>query len=273
MPEFTAADGARLSYRDEGAGLPLLCLAGLTRNGLDFDYLAPHMGGVRLIRPDYRGRGWSAWTGPASYTVGREAADALALLDHLGLARAAVLGTSRGGIIGMVLAATARDRLLGLCLNDIGPVIEPAGLALIADYVGRLPAAATPAEAAVLLQGMAAGFAGVPPLRWMQEAVKHFHVTPQGLRLTYDPALRERFLADLASSPPDLWPMFDAAAGLPLALVWGMNSDLLSAATVAEMRRRRPDMILAEVPGRGHIPFLDEPESLAAIAAWLERMR
>jgi len=273
MPHFTAPDGARLFYRDSGAGLPVLCLAGLTRNSLDFDYLAPHLPGVRLIRPDYRGRGWSQHTGPDSYTVAREAADALALLDHLGIASAAVLGTSRGGIIGMFLAATARDRLRGLCLNDIGPAIERAGLEKISDYVGRFPAAATPAAAAVLLREFAAGFEGVAPLRWMEEAVRHFHVGPDGLRLTYDPALRDRFLADVASSPPDLWPMFDAAAGLPLALVWGVNSDLLAAPTVAEMRRRRPDMILAAVPGRAHIPFLDEPESLAAIGAWLERVR
>jgi len=273
MPQFIAADGARLFYRDGGAGFPVLCLAGLTRSSLDFDYLAPHLDGVRLIRPDYRGRGWSERTGPQSYTVAREAADAMALLDHLGVTRAAVLGTSRGGLIGIYLAATARDRMLGLALNDIGPVIERGGLDKIAALVGLPPVATTPAEAAATLRDLSPGFEGVPPLRWMEEAVRHFHVGPDGLRLTYDPALRERFLADIAASPPDLWPMFDAAAGLPLALIWGVNSDLLSAATVAEMRRRRPDMILAEVPGRAHIPFLDEPESLAAIQLWLGRMR
>ncbi len=131
MPEFLAADGTRLHFTDEGAGLPLLCLAGLTRNGRDFDHVAPHLAGVRLIRLDYRGRGQSDWADPATYTVAQEAADALALLDHLGIARAAILGTSRGGLIAMVLAATAKDRLTGVALNDIGPEIAPRGLEVI----------------------------------------------------------------------------------------------------------------------------------------------
>ncbi len=276
MPVFTAADGARLHFLDDGpgAGPPLLCLAGLTRTSRDFDYLAPHLPGVRLIRPDYRGRGMSDWTGPATYTVAQEAADALALLDHLGIARAALLGTSRGGLVGMVLAATAKPRLAGLCLNDIGPVIERAGLQRIADYVGRFPALDSHAAAAEALRGFMSGFEGVPEARYLEEARRHFPQGPDGrLRLAYDARLREPFLAHLTGPEPDLWPAFDACAGLPLALIRGANSDLLSAATVAEMRRRRPDMILAEVPGRAHIPFLDEPESLAAIRTWLERCR
>ena len=109
---FTASDGAGIAYTDEGKGMPLLCLSGLTRNGSDFDYMLPHLPpGWRVIRMDYRGRGASDWTGAATYTVPREGKDAVELLDHLGIARAAVLGTSRGGLIGMFLAATARDRL------------------------------------------------------------------------------------------------------------------------------------------------------------------
>lgn len=141
---FTTKDGAKLAYSDEGAGLPLLCLAGLTRTMADFNYLRPHLpppqsGQLRLIRMDYRGRGASDWTG--HYTVLREAQDALELLDHLGVAQVAVLGTSRGGLIGMALAAMAKPRLLGLRLNDVGPVIERAGLERIFDYIGRNPAA------------------------------------------------------------------------------------------------------------------------------------
>ena len=124
---ITAADGTRLAYRDEGAGPVVLCLAGLTRNMRDFDHVAPHLPQVRLIRMDYRGRGLSDRADPASYTVAQEAADALALLDHLGIARAAVLGTSRGGLVGLWLAATARERLAGLALNDIGPAIGARG--------------------------------------------------------------------------------------------------------------------------------------------------
>ncbi|TKA97549.1 alpha/beta hydrolase [Cereibacter changlensis] len=270
--EFTASDGARLAYTDEGEGLPLLCLPGLTRTGGDFDYLAPHLPGVRLIRPDYRGRGASSWSGAASYTVPQEARDVLELLDHLGLGQAAILGTSRGGLIGMMLAAVAKERLLGLCLNDVGPVIERAGLERIFDYVGRNPAARSHAALAEALPRLMTGFANVPPERWLAEARLHYRETAEGLRITYDPALREAFLAAFEGETPDLWPLFDACAGLPLALIRGANSDLLSEATVAEMRRRRPDMICAEVPDRAHIPFLDEPESLAAIHAFLKAL-
>ncbi|ULB10344.1 alpha/beta hydrolase [Cereibacter azotoformans] len=270
MPQFfTASDGARLAFTDEGEGLPLLCLPGLTRTGADFDHVAPHLPGVRLIRPDYRGRGASDWTGAATYTVPQEARDALELLDHLGLAQVAILGTSRGGLIGMFLAAIAKERLTGLCLNDVGPEIERAGLEKIFAYVGRNPAFATHEELAEALPRLMTGFEHVPPDRWLAEARLHYRQGPDGLRITYDPTLRDAFLAAFEGEPADLWPLFDACAGLPLALIRGANSDLLSPASVAEMRRRRPDMILAEVPGRAHIPFLDEPESLSAIRAFL----
>ena len=270
MTAFAAPDGAQLAYADEGQGLPLLCLAGLTRTMADFNYLRPHLPPLRLIRMDCRGRGGSAWTGAATYTVPQEARDALALLDHLGVARAAILGTSRGGLIGMMLAATARARVLGLCLNDIGPVVERAGLERIAEYVGRSPAAKTHADLAAAYPAAMPGFANVPPGRWLAEARLHTRETPAGLRITYDPALRDAFLAGYDAPQPDLWPLFEAARGLPLALIRGANSDLLSAATAAAMRQRRPDMIFAEVPDRAHIPFLDEPQAVRAIRAFLD---
>ena len=269
---FAAPDGTRLAYRDEGRGVPVLCLSGLTRTMGDFDYLAPHVPSCRLIRMDCRGRGASAWTGAESYTVPFEARDALALLDHLGVEQAAVIGTSRGGLIGMLLAATARDRLLGLCLNDIGPQIEPSGLTRISGYLGRNPVARTHAELAASLPRSSPGFDAVPADRWLAEARLHYTETPDGLRITYDPALRDAFLATLSGPPADAWPLFDACSGLPLALIRGANSDLLSAEAAAEMRRRRPDMLFADVPGRAHIPFLDEPESLQVIHAFLGRI-
>jgi len=272
MEFFTAEDGARIAYLDEGAGPALLCLAGLTRNASDFDYLAPHLPDIRLIRMDYRGRGRSEWTGAATYTLPQEARDAVALLDHLGLGAVPILGTSRGGLIGLLLAAMAPDRVAGLCLNDVGPEIERTGLERIFDYVGRNPAAQTLEEAAQGLARTMAGFEGVPIDRWRQEAAHHFVQTPEGLAINYDPALREAFLAAFEGEAPDLWPLFDALAGKPVALIRGANSDLLSRAAADEMRRRRPDMVFAEVPGRAHIPFLDEPESLAAIRAFLARV-
>lgn len=267
---FTAPDGARLAYADEGDGLPLLCLSGLTRTMGDFDYLRPHLPPLRLIRMDYRGRGQSQWTGAATYTVPHEAQDALALLDHLGIDRAAILGTSRGGLIALVLAAIAKPRLLGIAFNDIGPEIHRPGLTRIFDYVGRNPASKTHEALAEALPRNMPGFANVPPDRWRAEARLHYTQTEAGLKITYDPALRDAFLAAFHGPPVDLWPLFDACAGIPLALIRGANSDLLTAATAQEMRRRRPDMIFAEVPDRAHIPFLDEAESLVAIRAFLK---
>ena len=266
---FTAEDGARLAYRDEGQGLPLLCLPGLTRSMADFDYLIPHRPPLRLIRMDYRGRGASDWTGAATYTIEQEGRDAIALLNHLGVQKAAILGTSRGGLIGMVLGAVARDRVLGLCLNDVGPEIARDGLTRIFDYVGRNPAGGTYQGYAERLS-RSPGFDGVPMSRWLDEARKLSVETPDGLRLSYDPALREAFLKAFEGPPVDLWPLFDALQGLPLALIRGANSDLLTADTVAKMRARRPDMAFAEVPGRAHIPFLDEPEAVALIRSFLK---
>lgn len=270
---FTTSDGTRIAYREDGESLALLCLPGLTRTMGDFDYLLPHLPPLHLIRMDYRGRGESQWTGAPTYTVPQEARDALELLDHLGVEKVAVLGTSRGGLIGMLLAALAKDRLLGLCLNDIGPVIERSGLERIFDYVGRNPAAKTHADLAARLPGSMPGFANVPASRWLEEAGLHYTQTDAGLRIPYDPALREAFLAGFEGPPVDLWPLFDLLAGLPLALIRGANSDLLSPATTTEMRKRRPDMLFAEVPDRAHIPFLDEPESLAAIRAFLKAVQ
>lgn len=271
ISHFTAEDGARLAYRDQGAGLPLLCLPGLTRSMADFDYLIPHLPPLRLIRMDYRGRGASDWTGAATYTIEQEGRDALRLLDHLGVAKAAILGTSRGGLIGMVLGAVARDRLLGLILNDVGPEIARDGLTRIFDYVGRNPAGKTHQGYAERL-ARTPGFEGVPMSRWLEEARRLSVETPEGLRIPYDPALRDAFLKGFDGPPVDLWPLFDALQGLPLALIRGANSDLLTRETVVKMQARRPDMPFAEVPGRAHIPFLDEPESVALIRAFLESL-
>ncbi|MDE0209418.1 MAG: alpha/beta hydrolase, partial [Boseongicola sp.] len=175
MPEFHAPDGARLHYADDGEGLPVLALSGLTRNGSDFDYLAPHLpGSVRLVRLDYRGRGKSEWTGQETYTVPVETGDVTALLDHLGLDRVALIGTSRGGLIAMVLASVAKERLLGACLVDIGPEITASGLEAIRNYVGRNPTQKTSAEAAEMRAGLMKGFENVPESRWEEEVRKHY---------------------------------------------------------------------------------------------------
>ena len=276
MSTFATSDGLSLYYEDEGDGLPILCLAGLTRTVRDFDYVAPHLEGVRLIRLDYRGRGQSDWADSAeSYTLPIEGRDVMELLQHLGLERAAILGTSRGGLNAMGIAAAAPQALLGVALNDIGPVIDPKGIAFIMTYLGKNPAAKSHADQAAALAYFmpTVGFANVPEERWVREAVTQYHETPDGLQITYDPKLRDAVEAAGHQATPDLWPFFDAIPQVPLALIWGANSDLLVEATVAEMQARRPDMRLAKVPDRGHIPFLDEPEALDVLRAWIEDMR
>ena len=272
MPSFTANDGINLHYTDEGDGLPVIALAGLTRNGADFDHVAPHLP-VRLIRPDYRGRGQSDWADPVTYTIAQEAADVITLMDHLGLEKAAILGTSRGGLNAMGLAMGAKNRLMGIALNDVGPVIDPKGIEFIKDYIGRNPAAKTHEDAAAAMARAFPEFANMPEGRWLEEARKHYTQDADGLHITYDKHLRDAVLAAGEQMMPDLWPFFDAMDGLPLALIWGLNSNLLTAETVAEMQKRRPDMILARVPDRGHIPFLDELEAVASLRKWIGAMQ
>ncbi|CAN0603589.1 unnamed protein product, partial [Ectocarpus sp. 12 AP-2014] len=205
------------------------------------DYVAPHLNGVRLIRLDYRGRGKSEWSGADSYTIPQEAQDVIALLDHLGLEQAAILGTSRGGLIAMTLAVLAKQRLSGACLVDIGPEISDTGLDVIRTYIGKNPTQKTYAEATAMRAALLAGFSNVPESRWDAEVRKHYTETPNGLVINYDPALRDAVLATADQPLPNLWPFFDALADVPLALIKGANSDLLTQDTAQKMRTRRPD--------------------------------
>lgn len=273
---FAASDGLQLAYRDEGTGPPLLCLAGLTRNMRDFDYVARDFADrARIIRLDTRGRGASARDPDyKNYNLIREGRDALDLLDHLGLDRCAILGTSRGGLIALSLAVGHRARLTGVCLNDIGPEIETEGLTEIMGYLGITPTYRTYEEAAdALMEVKSREFPSVTRARWRQHAERVWEETDDGLVLRYDPLLRKAILeASATGTIADLWPMFDALDGLPMALLRGENSTILSRATAVQMQQRRPDLIYAEVPGRGHVPFLDERESREVISAFLDAL-
>lgn len=273
MASFKTRDGLCLHYTDTGTGQPLLCLPGLTRCSRDFDFLAPHVADLRMIALDYRGRGRSDYDPDyRNYNVPRETQDVLELLDHLGLDRVTVLGTSRGGLIAMAMAAAHPDRLAGAILNDVGPVVAAAGIARIMDYVGRRSAAKTLDEAAQAMKSvLERDFPGVPLERWRQQAEIQFHVGAEGLDLRYDARLRTALLEQAADgAAPDLWPLFDALRARPLGVLRGANSDILDAGTLAAMLERHPGMITAEVPARGHVPFLDEPEALTVIRRVLD---
>jgi pimeloyl-ACP methyl ester carboxylesterase len=276
MERFVTPDGLSLAYLDEGEGSPtILCLPGLTRNAADFDELAAALGGRhRLIRLTLRGRGASDRDPNfENYNVAVEARDVVAFLDALGLGRVVVVGTSRGGLIAMFLGAFARDRLAGVLLNDVGPELADEGLANIMSYLGVPPRAGSfPEVAGALRARLGARFPGLPDAKWESLARRWFDQGPDGLVLNYDPRIRDAFEAQSRKEAVDLWPLFDTLAGVPLAVVRGANSDLLTPATVERMRERRPDLIVAEVPDRGHVPFLDEPEALAALDALLARV-
>lgn len=274
MSFFTTSDGKRLHYTDTGTGRPLLCLAGLTRNGDDFSFVAPHLADLRLITLDSRGRGASDHDADfMNYNVLRESHDAIELLDHLGLETVTVLGTSRGGLLAMALAASHPERLAGVILNDIGPVVGAQGIARIMDYVGQKPRAKTLDQAAVDMKAaLEAEFPGVPLEVWRRQADFQYQETGSGLELRYDPNLHKALLEQAATgATPDMWMFFAALAKLPLAVIRGANSDILSHETLEEMKRRHPGMIAAEVPDRGHPPFLDEPAALALIRRFLEQ--
>ena len=276
MKRFTTSDGLGIAYSDEGTGLPILCLPGLTRNGSDFDELAATLGGrYRLIRLTLRGRGASDRDSDfMNYNVAVEGRDVLEFLDHLGLDRVVIVGTSRGGIIAMALATVAKARLAGVLLNDVGPELAPEGLDNIMSYLGIAPRARSYEEVVPALKArMGARFPGVDDAKWLSLARRWFDEGPEGLALNYDPQIRDALEAGMKAAPGgDMWALFDALEGVPLAVVRGANSDLLSPATLAKMKERRPDLIVAEVPDRGHVPFLDEPEALAALAALLARV-
>lgn len=277
-----AADGTRIFAElhgpDRSGVAPLLCLPGLTRNGRDFEPVVDRYASERrVLTVDFRGRGRSENAAdPLTYRPDVELADTLAVLDAFGLHRAAVLGTSRGGIVGLLMSAIAPDRVCGLCLNDIGPRIEPAGLLRIMGYVGFEMVFPDWNSGARAYGATAPGFVDVSEEQW-QTAVQRAYVRRQDGRITpyYDMKLSATLPSrqDVeAGKTPELWSLLPALAGKPVTCLRGDASDLLSRETVNRLCTELPQTDAIEVPGRGHVPFLDEPESVAALDRWLARI-
>lgn len=277
----TAQDGLRLHVRRYGAPaarrLPIVCLPGLTRNGSDFHELGLALGRdaaePRLVFTiDSRGRGRSGYdANPDNYSFPVELADILAALAALDIGRAIFLGTSRGGILAMLLGAARPAALAGVILNDVGPVIETQGLMRIKGYVGKMPTPRSFADGAELLRRLGdAQFTAMTPAQWLAQARRTWTQTGKGFVLDYDPAIARTLEAVDAEHPaPPLWGAFDSLARIPLMVVRGANSDILSAATVDAIRARRLDVDVIEVPDQGHAPLLAEADIIARIAAFV----
>jgi len=282
---WDSADGLELYcriYDTPAAGeasapgaLTVLCLPGLTRNSRDFEALAPHLAARhRVVCPDLRGRGFSArdpdWR---NYHPGTYLSDLQRLLQVLDLARVAIIGTSLGGILGMLLGATAPATVAGLVLNDVGPEVDPRGIERIKSYTGRLPPVRTWEEA--VAQYRAVNGAAWPDLAdetWARMVHRSYRADDSGTpALDCDPRIGDA----LRAAPPvagGLWPAFEQLGGIPMLVIRGALSDLLSADTVDRMRRGKPDLEAVTVGNRGHVPLLDEPEALSAIDRFLARL-
>ena len=264
---------ARIYPAQQAGGLPVLCLPGLTRNSRDFAALAQHMSARHeVIAADLRGRGLSAWDpDPTHYHLTHYVEDAWSLLDSRGTERAVIVGTSLGALMGMVMA-TRPDRIAGVVLNDAGPELDLAGLLRIGSYAGKLPPVRSWAEAAA--QARTVHEKAVPGLtdeQWMDYARRNYRESAAGVPVPdMDPKIASGFKQP-PTGPLQMWPLWAQITGVPMLVIRGGVSDLLSASTVERMLREKPDLEHLTVPNRGHTPLLDEPECLQAIDGFLSR--
>lgn len=275
---FSSGDGLRLYCRvfepTVGSGTAVLCLPGLTRNSRDFAALAAHLQqrGHRVLTPDLRGRGRSAYDPdwrhyqPATY-----ADDLWALLAAQNLNRCAIIGTSLGALLAMLMAAQRPAMIEGIVLNDAGPEIERAGLERIMRYTGRdQPVDSWEHAAAQAEATYGAALPGLGPAQWLDYARRGWRENAEGKpEPDMDPNIGAALRANSDAAAPDLWPLYAQLRALPILAIRGALSDILSAATLARMAREKPDLHQLTVPHRGHAPLLDEPECLRAIDDFL----
>ncbi|MER8780891.1 alpha/beta hydrolase [Mesorhizobium sp. M1006] len=278
---YAAPDGLSLHARIYGeanpGGWPVVCLTGLTRNCRDFHDLALYLSTQarrRVVAFDYRGRGQSAYDADIGhYNVGIEAGDILAGLAALSIEEAAFIGTSRGGLIIHVLGAMRPAVLKAIVLNDIGPVIEAQGLAHIRSNLDPAPRPTAYAEVVRGLRGThGADFSTLTDADWERMASALYRETEEGFLPDFDPKLVETLAGLDPSRPlPDLWPQFDALAAIPMLVIRGANSKLLSAETLEQMRTRHTDIETITADGQGHAPFLESGILPGRIAGFFDR--
>lgn len=279
MPVLSPAGFVRLAWVEWGpetAGRVVVCVHGLSRNARDFDALAQDLAGLgwRVVSVDVPGRGRSEWLRrPEDYAYPFYAAALAALIGRLGVDRVDWVGTSMGGLIGMMLAAQPASPIRRLLLNDIGAFIPKASLERIAQYVGRDPRFASLAEVEAYLRQVCAPFGPLTDAQWRHLAT-HSGVQAEGggWRLHYDPAIGAAF----RSAPPAdvvLWPVWEAVA-CPVLILRGSESDLLLRQTAEEMTRRGASASAGtvrwqEIAGVGHAPALMALDQIARVREFL----
>jgi pimeloyl-ACP methyl ester carboxylesterase len=276
---WTSSDGLKLHYRDYAGPPdrpPIICLPGLTRNARDFEPVADRLAGEwRVIAVDFRGRGLSEHDpNPANYMPHTYVTDILKMLDQLGIADAVFFGTSLGGIVTMLLSTTDSERIAGAVINDIGPVVDDAGVDRLRIYVGKAVPLANwqeAADAAAIRNSIA--FPDYTPDQWEAFARRMYSERPDGsIQADYDMRIAEPFASAKGTPDFDPWPLLEELADKPILIVRGETSDLLSTATAARMLEALPKAELVTVPGIGHAPILDEPEAVAGIDRLLNRV-
>ena len=275
---FTVRDGLRLHYRDYPGAAdkpPLLCLPGLTRNARDFaDFGERYSPRFRVLALDFRGRAASDYDPVhARYNPLTYAGDVIELLDQLGIREAIFVGTSLGGLVTMVIAATAPQRIAAAIINDVGPDVDPAGIDRILTYVGKDLRFRDWDEAADRIAANYGGnFERFTHADWVAMAKRNCREDNGEIRFDYDMAIAEPFKTAGPVPEVDLWPLFAALGQKPLLVVRGERSDLLTAETASKMQSVAPGMKLAVVPGVGHAPELSETEAVTAIDDFLQSL-
>lgn len=277
---WTSRDGLQLHYRDYPGRKdrpPVLCLPGLTRNARDFEELAERLAGEwRVICVELRGRGDSAYAkDSATYNPMQYLEDLGELFEQAKLKRVVAIGTSLGGLLTMLLAATAPKRLAGALLNDIGPEVNPEGIERIRDYVGQARNFPTWMHAArALAESQGPTFPQGSIIDWLAMAKRCMVVGSNGrIHFDYDMKIAEPFAQADGASNVDMWPAFQALAGRPVTLLRGQLSDVLTAATFKKMAKLLPDAEAVTVSKVGHAPTLSEPAAVAAIDKLLARVK
>jgi len=280
---YTSSDGLRLYARDypcagNAADEPatVLCMHGLTRNSSDFSGLADHLSRhYRVLSVDQRGRGRSDYDSTISnYTPLTYVQDMFLLLDRLKVDRVILVGTSMGGLMSFLMCAMQHRRIRAVIINDIGPEVDPRGLERIKAYVGKSKPVTSWEEAVAQCRSInEIAFPDFTDEQWL-DFTRGIYREENGVPvLAYDPAISQPMDDEESGAvPPDLWPVFESSAGIPMLVIRGAESDILSRDCVAGMRSRKPDLQVAEIPNRGHAPTLTEPASLSAIDTFLESM-